>query len=327
MVRSSTSTCPIWGTPAAGPLGDTDYGRRLTYQSPRAGGRFTLTAISGQWLERLSGRERASLSTWIAERNKAGLEAEITLEFLNNILIILRNLSVSERSDNLLRFLSQQSSTLGYEIDLTESDTRPHLRFQAEMVSECQSSDELDFLLAGLRETYLVASRSGSFRYDLVITLRGHARLQELEQVNAESSQAFVAMWFDPSMNATYVDAIEPGISDAGYRPLRIDNKEHNNKIDDEIIAEIRRSRFVVCDFTSEPDKPRGGVYFEAGFAKGLGIEVIWTCRKDLINHVHFDTRQFSHIVWETPVDLRRQLALRIRATIGQGPLSAAARP
>jgi hypothetical protein len=39
-------------------------------------------------------------------------------------------------------------------------------------------------------------------------------------------------------------------------------------------------------------------------------------CRKDQVNDLHFDTRQFNHILWETPEDLRRQLADRIRAVI-----------
>ena len=33
----------------------------------------------------------------------------------------------------------------------------------------------------------------------------------------------------------------------------------------------------MVCDLTGY----RGGVYFEAGFASGLGLPVIYTCRKD----------------------------------------------
>jgi hypothetical protein len=53
----------------------------------------------------------------------------------------------------------------------------------------------------------------------------------------------------------------------------------HLNKVDDVIVAEIRRSRFLVADFTCEPGKVRGGVYFEAGFARGLNIPIIWTCR------------------------------------------------
>ncbi len=111
----------------------------------------------------------------------------------------------------------------------------------------------------------------------------------------------------------------------SGYRPVRIDGKDHNNKIDDEIIAEIRRSRFVVADFTHGKSGHRGGVYFEAGFAKGLNLAVIFTCREDLINEVHFDTRQYNHIVWtaDNLDDFKKRLSQRISATLGDGPLKA----
>ena len=110
------------------------------------------------------------------------------------------------------------------------------------------------------------------------------------------SNQAFVAMWFNDEVKEAYEKSIEPAIRDAGYDPVRIDRIEHNNKIDDEIIAEIRKSKFVIADFTSGFEGgtliARGGVYYEAGFAHGLGIPVIWTCHEDCIEHVHFDTRQ-----------------------------------
>ncbi len=113
---------------------------------------------------------------------------------------------------------------------------------------------------------------------------------------------------------------IEPAIKDAGYKPLRIDQKEHINKIDDEIIAEIRRSRFLVADFTHGVDGARGGVYYEAGFAHGLNLPVIFTCREDAVEELHFDTEHYNHIVWTTPADLREKLTNRILAVIGEGP-------
>jgi hypothetical protein len=74
--------------------------------------------------------------------------------------------------------------------------------------------------------------------------------------------------------------ALYKAIYDSGYDPRRVDQQHHHlNKVDDEIVAEIRRSRFLVADFTCEPGKVRGGVYFEAGFARGLNIPIIWTCR------------------------------------------------
>jgi nucleoside 2-deoxyribosyltransferase len=109
-------------------------------------------------------------------------------------------------------------------------------------------------------------------------------------------------------------NAIEPAIADAGYTPKRIDKHEHNNRIDDEIIATIRRSRFVIADYTGN----RGGVYFEAGFALGLGIPVIWTCRDGRLNKVHFDTRQYNFITRadDKLPDFRNRLNNRICATI-----------
>ena len=96
---------------------------------------------------------------------------------------------------------------------------------------------------------------------------------------------------------------------------MRIDKTEHNDKICDRIISEIRTSGLVIADFTGQ----RGGVYFEAGYAMGLGIPVIWTCRSSDVDGLHFDTRQYNHISWDSAEDLRIKLVNRIRATL---PLS-----
>jgi nucleoside 2-deoxyribosyltransferase len=93
--------------------------------------------------------------------------------------------------------------------------------------------------------------------------------------------------------------------------------RQHNNRIDDEIAAMIRRSKFIVADFTGR----RGGVYFEAGFALGMGLPVIWVCSKDELKDVHFDTRQYNFIVWEEGKleECKKALQYRIEATIGRG--------
>jgi nucleoside 2-deoxyribosyltransferase len=144
------------------------------------------------------------------------------------------------------------------------------------------------------------------------ITTEGWIYAESLNKQNS-SNQGFVAMWFDDSMNQIYKNAIEPAFNSTGYTPLRIDQKEHNDKIDDQIIAEIQRSRFLIADFTGH----RGGVYFEAGYALGRGIPVIWTCKKDDIEKLHFDIRQYNTIDWVSESDLKERLHQRIRATIG----------
>lgn len=129
----------------------------------------------------------------------------------------------------------------------------------------------------------------------------------------AVAGVCFVAMSFDPKLNDAYelgmVQAIE---RDCGFTVVRIDRVQHNDDITDRILAGIRGAQFVVADFT----KQRPGVYFEAGFAAGLGRTVIWTCHSDDFDSLHFDTRQRNHIKWTEPNDLRTQLTERIRVTV-----------
>ena len=124
-------------------------------------------------------------------------------------------------------------------------------------------------------------------------------------------------MCFNKEMMDVYASGIGPGILDAGFKPMLISKKEHANKIDDEIIAEIRRSAFLVADFTEH----RQNVYFETGFAIGLGLQVIWTCRNDHMKDLHFDIRQYNSINWENAADLKMRLKLRIEAVFGHGPI------
>ncbi len=158
--------------------------------------------------------------------------------------------------------------------------------------------------------------------FGVQLTAQGWHRFNDLRDVVVDSSQAFVAMWFDSALDSIWTDGLKPALAAAGYRALRIDEKRFNDKIDDQIIAEIRRSGLLVADVTGH----RGGVYFEAGFALGLGIPVIWTCRKDDLDKAHFDTRQYNHIDWEDASDLRRRLIDRVRAT-GLAKVSSAAGP
>ncbi len=152
--------------------------------------------------------------------------------------------------------------------------------------------------------------------YRLELTVEGQQKAEEQAKPNIESKQAFVAMWFDDDLKSAYSEGIAKLEEDTGFSMLRIDMSEFNDKICDRILAEIRRSRFLIADVTGH----RQGVYFEAGFAMGLGLPVIWTCRKDQIEECHFDTRQYNHIPWDNVNELREKLRDRILATIGEAP-------
>jgi hypothetical protein len=155
---------------------------------------------------------------------------------------------------------------------------------------------------------YIVSQPPG-----LQITGSGWERVATLSaKGGALSKTAFVAMAFNPSMLSLWDTAFYPAIKRADFEPRLANNPAHNEQIDARIIAELKQCRFVVADVTGA----NTGVYFEAGYALGLGRSVIWTCQNKSRKDMHFDTRQYNHILWEDATDLSEQLYYRIVATI-----------
>jgi hypothetical protein len=149
------------------------------------------------------------------------------------------------------------------------------------------------------------------------LTMPGWERVAQLRKAGPSSAFAFVAMSFSGAMRTLFDEAIQPAVRAARYEPFRIDRKEHANSIDDEIIGGIRKSRFMVADFTEQ----RAGVYFEAGLMMGLGRTVIWMCDKNELEKVHFDVRQRNFIDWDSVDDAKLRLYKRILAIEGEGPV------
>lgn len=176
--------------------------------------------------------------------------------------------------------------------------------------------NEIIAILRYLQQTNLIELQINSSHTRIGLPVSGLIAFEE-ENKRSDSSMCFVAMWFNPVMSDIYETGIAPAIEAAGYVPYRVDRHEHNNRIDDEILAGIRRCQFMVADFTQGEDGPRGGVYYEAGFASGLGKQVIHTVRRDQIELVHFDTSHVNHILWDKAEDLHASLANRIGATVG----------
>ena len=176
---------------------------------------------------------------------------------------------------------------------------------------------ECSFLIEQLAARKLVDNVLMGGKRQYTVTANGYERFEELEASSYKSTRnAFVAMWFDESRDLIYKEAIEPAIREAGYHAIRIDKKEHVNRIDDEIIAELKQSRFLVADFTGL----RAGVYYEAGFMHGLGRNVFWIVEKQDLDKVHFDVRQYNFIDYDSPADAKSRLYYRIMAVEGEGP-------
>ena len=246
------------------------------------------------------------LAGWVRDRNRERVVPRITSDMLRR-MASLPLPSIAERAERLLLEALHGQERLNNGFNLDEP------RFVAATYSwDLEEMRVLQELLKrrGWIEYVAYGQRGGE------VTAEGHLAADELSAKRGHSEEVFVAMSFSPDMVPSYERGLQVGIERAGYAPVRVDRTEHVNRIDDEIVARIRKSAFVVADFTDQ----KAGVYFEAGFALGLNLPVIWTCRDDDIDNLHFDVRQYNCIGWTDEADLARRLQLRIEAIVGRGP-------
>lgn len=320
MSQRLDEACPIWGTVATVESGSFDG---WSVNSARTDGRYRIARSAIEQVRTLPVDMKAKLTTWLVDERRGGVPAPMITTYTVEQVACRPRLKHRDRIQRFMLFLRTNSFDVGdtlhgYTLDDTPSDLDDRIAAWIELTG----TNRVRSFLLGLVDEEMLLERGTGYQ----LSFQGFSYLDELEQSNVDSDQAFVAMWFSPEMDDAYRIGIEPAVIEAGYRPVRIDQKEHANKIDDEIVSEIRRSRFVIADFTcgfaessaGQVAIARGGVYYEAGFAQGLGIPVIWAARADCISHVHFDTRQYAHIVWNTPEELRTALLNRIGALIGR---------
>ncbi len=300
--------CPICKL-AAKNVKETQVGDRYDIECARCGPYTisgTAVAISNSRLP------DHKLSAWIRSQNEAASPPSVSSATLDDVHKGLPQYRVSEKQLVFLRALELRTPYPGRKVHIV-----PEFDFP---LAWCSATDEFEYIIRALMARAFVAldqfiDPKDSFSLELTITPAGWAFLDEANKVSVLTNQVFVAMSFADEMKSAWKLGIEPAIRSAKFQPYRVDVEPHLDKIDNKIIAEIKNSRFVVADVTMQ----RPGVYFEAGFAIGLRIPVFWCVREDDLKNVHFDTRQYNHIVWKNEQELAQQLQTFISAIIGRG--------
>ena len=311
-MENKKQLCPILGDTVTRIIRCNERDAFVVEGSPRIGGDYKISAQARQDVGALDPKDKAKLTTFLLELRRAGDRTPLVDSDLVEKAKIADPLPVYTRAERLLRYLVNVPKHVGQPFDLLNPPPR---NLEALAWSESTSWDEIYYFANYLTSMRWLEKEKNAQVYR--ITVSGYERVAE-QSTKKDLSQCFVAMWFDDSMNKAYEEGIEKAVDECGYESRRIDKKPTVNKIDDEVIAEIRRSRFVVADFTHGADGARGSVYYEAGFAHALGLPVIFSCRKDQEKQLHFDTRQYPHILWENPEDLYAKLTERIGAVIGE---------
>ena len=253
---------------------------------------------------------RNLVSSWVREHPGVIIKGD-TLANLKNI----SSPSVEEKSIKLLLYLSKLYPIAGQEIDniisrvghqltlnrkikdegITPANIEESKKFlPIQSVCWAQNQSEVGYLF----EEYLCGYKGFIIsKPQWRISPKGWEYLESVRKLNPLSNICFIAMKFEDRLMEFSDKWIEQGIIDSGYQPIRINKLQHNNLIDDEIIANIRKSKFIIADLTGNSF----GVYFEAGFARGLGLEAIYLCEKKYFDELgtHFDINHYPFILWK----------------------------
>ncbi len=148
------------------------------------------------------------------------------------------------------------------------------------------------------------------------LTLRGWQRYEDLKQAKTASRFAFFARQFNNAqLDQVYERCLVPAVLQTGFELRTVTQKA--GLVDAVIEDEIRRCRFLLADLSDD----NAGAYWEAGFAEGLGKDVIYICKTkdgDKEKRTHFDANHRHTVRWDlSDLDYTaKQLKAVIRNTL-----------
>lgn len=171
----------------------------------------------------------------------------------------------------------------------------------------CDKTVQIQYIVDYLeKENYLADEGNGFFQ----LTHKALERIYELQKNQTNNKNVFVAMKFGEETKELR-EKIKEGLKEFNVRIM--DEIEHNHQIIPEMLYEIRNSRFVIAELSHH----NNGAYYEAGYALGLGKEVIHICdKKELKSGLHFDVAQVNTIFYDSIDEIPEKLRKRIEATI-----------
>jgi hypothetical protein len=119
-------------------------------------------------------------------------------------------------------------------------------------------------------------------------------------------TSVFTIMAFADEFDDVYTSC-EEVCKEFGLKAERTDQTGSLERIIPRVEKGIRGSAFVIADVSKESPN----VFYEVGFARGLGKDLMMTARKD--TKLPFDIGDIPVIFWKRPEDLKEELRKRIK--------------
>ncbi len=132
------------------------------------------------------------------------------------------------------------------------------------------------------------------------------------ERQEEVSSLVFVICPFSPDMDAIF-EGIREAAKAVGLEAKRVKDVVGDYQITTELMSMIAQARLIVADLSHE----RPNVYFELGYARGLGKTVV-TCAREGTT-IHFDAKDWTYIPYNDSRVLERELLNRFKFELEKG--------
>ena len=285
-------------------------GDNVWYSCPRCSDFIVSRTLDKKFKMIENGVWRWVTSHYIKSMNNAGRKVDL---HTGNIEDIFKQELPDpvEQSENLLR-------AIGSKIKIASESIKINAQYFSAVIG-AKDSENVDYIGEYLENKNLIKYEiegSGKPNRIIGLTVEGWEKYHELKTGSVDTTLAFMAMKFDdPELDQVYSDHIKPTVDGTGFELRKLNDIPKAGLIDNHIRAEIRRSRLLLADLTHG----NNGAYWEAGYAEGIGIPVIYLCKKAYFDEgkTHFDTNHHTTVLWsqDTMQDDMKNLTATIRNT------------
>lgn len=248
-------------------------------------------------------KEKAIISHAIWKMQKEGKIPKIDTGKMESILKNAKLPNPAEQANNAILWLGMNSENLAAYQNIqclhfsAKIGTYPDINSVIFILKELCDKKLIESA-GNVNPQNLLSNKSNDAHMKFRLSFAGREKYEELKRGILDSKKAFMAMPFNGIFKEKAYNVFKLASQEAGFdlcNPL-LDQPEAG-LIDDRMRVEIRLAKFLVADLTGN----NSGVYWEAGFAEGLGKKVIYTCERKFYdeNKPHFDTNHLQTVIWE----------------------------
>jgi nucleoside 2-deoxyribosyltransferase len=253
-----------------------------------------------------------SVSYWVRHNQHKENYVQIDILKLRPLLIPFVSPKPKEQANKLLFWIGDNFPKPNDEIDFELNDLIS--------VIAAYDANGVDYICRflineGIFDKANISPYSESGSFSGILSFKGWDRYYELQRSNKDSRLAFMAMKFgEEPLNSIYKKVIKKAVEQTGFDLRKLDEEPRAGLIDDKLRVEIRRSKFLIADLTHD----NNGAYWEAGFAEGLGMPVIYICEEEKFksSKSHFDTNHHLTVTWKNDEAGLKKFAEELKATI-----------